>query len=65
MMTNSKNIEKPWNLYINRLLNETLIKLTKLFSVKTIEIIVNDVKLFKSYKVSIGQEKKNKLFIKI
>lgn len=65
MMTNSKNIEKPWNLYINRLLNETLIKLTKLFSVKTIEIIINDVKLFKSYKVSIGQEKKNKLFIKI
>lgn len=64
-MTNSKNIEKPWNLYINRLLNETLIKLTKLFSVKTIEIIINDVKLFKSYKVSIGQEKKNKLFIKI
>lgn len=65
MMTNRKNIEKPWNLYINRLLNETLIKLTKLFSVKTIEIIINDVKLFKSYKVSIGQEKKNKLFIKI
>lgn len=52
-MTNSKNIEKPWNLYINRLLNETLITLTKLFSVKTIEIIINDVKLFKSYKVSI------------
>lgn len=64
MMTNSKNIEKPWNLYINRLLNETH-KINKTIFSKNYYIIINDVKLFKSYKVSIGQEKKNKLFIKI